>query len=247
MIGGAARGGRPCRAAAAPVRVPALVVAVLVGTVLAPARLLWAAPDQARADRELLDRLARETGVHTAPPAPSLHEYLATVSEAVFHRLLGWIHLPNLDLSGLGPVVQAVAYALAILLIAGALFLIGRLLLAAVKRRREGEGASGPDAFAAPVSEAPPSDAAYWWRRFRAAVKAGDSATAMESLWFWVAVRLTGTAVDPSWTSRELLERVGRDDLRPAMTQLDGWRYGPTAPAIESLEGLAAGFGEVLG
>ena len=186
----------------AAMRLPAFVSTILVGALAALPQLLWAAPDSPTADRKLLSRLATQTGAHTAPPRPSLSEYAATVAQDVLHRLFGWIHFPNINLTGLGPLLQVVGYGLA---------------------------------------------AAYWWRRFRAALKRRDSVTAMESLWFWVAVRLTGTAVDPSWTSRELLNQAKRDDLRPAMMQLDGWRFGPSTPTPDALGGLAARLGEVLG
>jgi hypothetical protein len=231
----------------AAMRLPAFVSTILVGALAALPQLLWAAPDSPTADRELLSRLATQTGAHTAPPRPSLSEYAATVAQDVFHRLFGWIHFPNINLTGLGPLLQVVGYGLAVLLLAGALILIARFVLASRVRKQGSEGPTGPTASASPVPPAPPSEAAYWWRRFRAAMKRGDSVTAMESLWFWVAVRLTGTAVDPSWTSRELLNQAKRDDLRPAMMQLDGWRFGPSTPTPDALGGLAARLGEVLG
>ena len=221
--------------------------AIILGAMVALPQLLWAVPGPSEADRELLSRWAGETGVQTAPPPPSLREYAAMATEDVVHRVFGWIHLPKLVAGGVGAVLLAVGYAVALLLLAGALFLIARFLVAAFNRRRGSAGPAGLGVSASPVSPDPPSGAAYWWRRFRAALTRGDTATAMESLWFWVAIRLAGTTVDPSWTSRELLDRVERDDLRPAMTQLDGWRFGPTTPTPETLDGLAIRLGEVLG
>jgi len=241
MTGKAALGSSVRTKTTAPARLP------LVATAAALPRLLWAFPDSPIADRKLLARLATETGARTAPPAPSLHEYVAMVAQDVFHRLFGWIHLPNISFAGLGPVLLAVGFGLAVLLLTGALFLIARFLLAAINRRSENVRSTHPTASASPVPPAPPSEAAYWWRRFRAALNRRDAITAMESLWFWVAVRLTGAAADPSWTSRELLDQAKRDDLRPAMTQLDGWRFGPIRPAPEKLENLATQLGEVLG
>lgn len=247
MIGRAALGCSVRPEATPPVRLPALVSVIILGALVALPQLLWARPDPSAADRELLTRLARQTGAHTAPPAPSLREYAATVVQDVFHRLFGWIHLPKVSWTGLGAILLVTGYALAVLLLAGALFLIGRSVLAMMNRGRGNGGSAGLTASASPVPPARPSEADYWWQRFRAALKERDSLTAMESLWFWVAVRLTGTAADPAWTSRELLDQAQRDDLRPAMTQLDGWRYGPMPPTTETLDSLATRLGEVLG
>ncbi len=198
------------------------------------------------ADRQLLSRLAAETGVQTAPHAPSFREYLVVLGRHVVRKLLGWIHLPNIDLPGAAPYLEIVARLLAWLLVAGALVLMVRILVGTYRRRRAREGPAPAGPEATPLEASRPSNAAYWWSRLRDALEAGDPVAALESLWFFTGFRLAGTSLDPSWTSTELLERTGRRDLAGLMTLLDAWRFGPDTPGPPEIDSLAGRLREAL-
>jgi len=213
---------------------------------LAVARSGLGGAGAAVADRQLLVRLATETGVQTAPHAPSFREYLVVLGRHVVRKLLGWIHLPSIDLPGAAPYLEIVARLLAWLLVAGALVLMVRIVVGTYRRRRAREGPEPMGPEATPLEAARPSNAAYWWSRLQDATEAGDTAAALESLWFFTGFRLAGTSLDPSWTSTELLERTGRRDLAGFMTRLDAWRFGPDPPWLPEIESLAGRLREAL-
>ncbi len=200
-----------------------------------------AAPGNAH--RELLARLARETGAVTTPPAPSFQEYVGTVirhaAEALLHRL----RPSGMTLDAAFELLSTVAEVLAWVLIGAAVALLVRRLVLAWLQRRPAASEDG-DAGLETTSQ-PRLGMEAWRERFRAAMEAGDLDGAMQALWMWVGLRLAGAALDPAWTSSELLRHSGRQDLRPLFARLDTWRYGPRAPEAGPLERLAAELAEV--
>lgn len=197
------------------------------------------------ADRELLTRLAAEHHVVTSPHAPLLREYVAGLVGHLLKKLFGWIPFPNLDLGSVAPALELAARLLAWLLLTGALILIVLVILRMLGR---GEAAKRAPAEpeSSPLPGRPPADPAHWWSRLQAALGAGDVAAALRCLWLWTGFRLAGPALETSWTSSELLRRVGRTDLRPELARLDGWRFGPRPPVPSEVEGLAARLREAL-
>jgi len=196
------------------------------------------------ADRELLTRLAAEHRVVTSPHAPSLSEYVTGLVGHLLKKLFGWISFPRLDL-GTMPVLELAARLLAWLLLTGALILIVLVILRMAGRGHTAKRAPA-EAESAPLPERPPADPAHWWSRLQAALGAGDVAEALRCLWLWTGFRLAGAALETSWTSSELLRRVGRRDLAPELARLDGWRFGPRPPAPSEIGGLAARLREAL-
>ena len=87
-----------------------------------------------------------------------------------------------------------------------------------------------------PLVETPDS-VETWTVELRRLLAEGDGVGAAEALWWWLANILEADA-EPSWTSRELIARVGRRDLAPAVRRLDWMLYGPWSPDAGEVEGL---------
>jgi len=74
----------------------------------------------------------------------------------------------------------------------------------------------------------------------------GKIPEALEALWWWLARTLTGGEAEPDWTSRDLVARSGREDLRELARRLDAFTYGPRPPQVSELRGLVGRFEESL-
>lgn len=167
--------------------------------------------------------------------------------------------------SYLGELARAVRQALTELLMAGArtlhvpaaalwgavalfaalvVLLIGRSLLVRLRRRSPRAGRVGADEVTSPEM---PRDAAGWRAELERRLAAGQVAGALEALWWWLARSLAGDDAEPDWTSRDLVARSSRDDLRGLVRRLDAFTYGPRRPAVEDLRGLVGRLEEVLG
>ncbi len=199
-----------------------------------------------RADRELLARLARETGAATSPPGPSAQEYIATVARRVMEALLGWLTPPATSLESTFGLLLLLAQVLAWTLVIIVLVLLARLLVAAWKRRSGRASGMAGDA-GVEVTARPRLGPEAWLRRFREALEGGDLDAALHALWMCAGLRLAGPELDGAWTSSELLAHAGRHDLRPVFARLDAWRYGPGRPRPALLERLADELVEATG
>jgi hypothetical protein len=120
--------------------------------------------------------------------------------------------------------------------------LIGRALFVRLRRRAPRVGAP-----AGAASPAVLRDAAGWRAELERLLAAGQVAGALEALWWWLARSLAGGDAEPDWTSRDLVARAPRDDLRGLVRRLDAFTYGPWRPAVEDLRGLVGRLEEVLG
>lgn len=87
-----------------------------------------------------------------------------------------------------------------------------------------------------PTPEA--ATATDWEQALQERLAEGEVTGALEALWWWLADRLTPGRADPAWTSRELLERAGRRDLRPQVQHLDRLIYGAAPVAVETVRGV---------
>lgn len=200
----------------------------------------------ARADRELLAQLAREAGAVTSPPGPSAQEYIAMVVRRVAEAVLDWLLPSGKGLESAFELLSTLARILAWTLVAAAIFLLVRRLVAGwIRRSRGASGEAGETGLE--VAARPQHDPETWLRRFREALEAGDLDAAMQALWMWAGLRLAGPELDAAWTSSELLAHAGRRDLRAVFGRLDAWRYGPQRPESGRLERLAAELVEVTG
>lgn len=178
-----------------------------------------------------------ESGVERVPVPPEtsyLGELFGALQRAVMELLLRGRDMLKLP----GPALQAIAWALAAL----AVFLIGRLLLPLLRRRpaqrEEGIAEIGP----APAAR----NAAAWRAELERRLAEGRIAEALEALWWWLARSLAAGQVEPDWTSRDLVTRSRREDLRDLVRRLDAFTYGPRRPAMEDLRRLFARLEEAL-
>ena len=184
-------------------------------------------------DRALLERLIADTRVQTTPPGPSAVDYLATLLEAAarwlgakIERLGSLLHIPPVLLYGAAWVL------LALVLVA--------LALAALRifrhRRRQ-----APTAATAHLGESVPLPATRpeaWAQELERRLEGADARAALEALWWWLARALKGKEAEPSWTTRELLQRAGRPDLSAEGRVLDRLLYGAAPPAMNDVRGL---------
>jgi hypothetical protein len=125
------------------------------------------------------------------------------------------------------------------------LLLIGRLLYARLRRRSPKAGQDRAGAAATTVAEVL-RDAAGWRAELDRRLAAGRTAEALEALWWWLARSLAGDDAEPDWTSRDLVARSAREDLRGLVRRLDAFTYGPRRPAVEDLRGLVGRLEEAL-
>lgn len=164
------------------------------------------------------------------PPASSyLGELGRALQEALVQALVRGARMLHLS--------KGIFYALAAAVAVLALLLIARALLPRLRRRprtlERGELASTP----APAPAAA-LDAAGWRKELERRLAEGRIPEALEALWWWLARSLAGAAAEPDWTSRDLVARSRREDLRDLIRRLDLLTYGPLPPAVEDLRGL---------
>jgi len=193
----------------------------------------------APADHALMERVLTESGVErtAVPPETSyVGELFRAARNALLEALLAGAR--RLDIP------EPVAYAVALGLAALAAFLIARAVIARWKRRREAEeGAGSVAALGGPPSA---RDAAAWRAELERRLAEGRIAEALEALWWWLARSLAGAEAEPDWTSRDLVARSRRDDLRDLVRRLDAFTYGPRPPGVEDLRHLVGRLEEAL-
>jgi hypothetical protein len=190
------------------------------------------------ANRTLMERVLAESRVERTPVPPET-SYLGELNRAFQRAVVGAILRGGRMLGLPRPVLQALAVALAVL----AALLLLRLLAPRLRRRRSGEG-TGEVAVLGPSPAA--RDAAAWRAELERCLAAGRIAEALEALWWWLARSLAGSQAEPDWTSRELVVRSRREDLRDLVRRLDVFTYGPRRPGIGELRDLTDRLEEAL-
>ena len=190
----------------------------------------------APADPVLVHRILEETGVDRTVAEPSWSGYAEAVAEAVLASLRA--RVPALrGLATLARDVAPIVALLAALVAVGILFFLARSV---VRRRRRlvsapavtgaGPAASGPGAQ---------RDRSAWRAEMETRLAADDVTAALEALWWWFARSLCAAAVDPAWTSQELLARCGRPDLAATARVLDRLLYGSERPSVPQVRHFA--------
>lgn len=79
-------------------------------------------------------------------------------------------------------------------------------------------------------------NASQWRHELEERMRRGEVAASLEAAWWWLARSLAGPRVDESWTSRELVTRLGRRDLAPHLATLDGMCFGTRKPEIHEVQ-----------
>lgn len=191
---------------------------------------------RARAAPELVEHVLRQTGVEREPPRPSFAAYAAHVAE----RLSRWLGerlsraADVLRSSGVDP--RLVAWTIVALACVTLAWALSRALVGRAPRARTASAVATRLAVPSPTALAARED---WRLELEARLARGDTAAALEALWWWFARSLSGAAVERSWTSRELLARAGRGDLAPLAAALDRLLYGAARPGVEEVRRLA--------
>jgi hypothetical protein len=183
------------------------------------------------ADPQALEQALRGVDQRVEPVPWS--EYANALSEAFARWLRDRIDRLDLPIPpGTGTVI---AWTIVALLAASLAILIGRAVLAWVRRARARE-AGGPAAIAEPPTP-PARPTADWAAEAQARLARGDLRGALEAAWWWLATGLRAT-VDPSSTTRELVLGAGRRDLVTLARRLDGLTYGAAAPSRADVQDL---------
>lgn len=200
-------------------------------------------PPLAPADHLLLERVLRETGVATVPSRPGLADYMLVIARAVAERLG----------HAMGPLGDLLRPHAPLLLLATKVFVLtvlGILLLVLIRwiRRRRALPRPEPGSIATAVSGSDREDPGLetWASEMERHLEAGDVRGALEALWWWLARSLCGPRADPSWTSRELLDRARRPDLRAFAAAFDRLAYGREAPRATDVRELMSRLRSVL-
>lgn len=190
-------------------------------------------PSHEPADSRLLARIVAESRVERVPARPRGIEYAQAWNEAIERFLQRFFEKYNV-FGSISRGIEIGAYVLIGTAIVLALFLIGRRVLRPAAASR-----ATPDriTLAAAAPNASARDAEAWRDAFDRFVAQGSLEEALEALWWWFALSLSGE-VDASWTNRQLLAAADRMDLAPEARDLDRTMYGPHAPELRELPAI---------
>ena len=184
------------------------------------------------ADHALMKRVLAESGVEQTPVPPE-SSYMGELFQAVQRALIDALSagLKRLDVPE--SLIRTVAWGLAALAV-----LLVVLVVFSWWRRRNRKEEVGEGSIA--TLDVPPAKrtAADWRAELDRLLAEGRIADALEALWWWLARSLAGDRAEPDWTSRDLVVRARREDLRDLVRRLDAFTYGPRPPGVEDLRGL---------
>lgn len=195
-------------------------------------------PEPAAGDREELREIFREYDLRTAPEKPGVAIYFRDLMYAVVGAFMDRL---GPGLVGLVAAVARVGAQVLFLLALGLLAaILARTLYNQYQRRRARALRQAPvTATRASMGEEPDDPGSDGWaEELRRRLAAGEVAPACAALWWWLARTLMPGRVESSWTSRELLTRAGRTDLRAPAARLDRMIYGADAPTVKDVQGL---------
>ena len=191
------------------------------------------------ADPAVVERVLASSGVERTPVPPEtsyLGELLGAAAGYVVDALMAGAKLLHIPPVLLWWIAGGLAVLLALLAV--------RLIVSRLRRRRPGK--RGEDAFTAGLPPAAPRDSVAWRAELDRRLAGGQVPEALEALWWWLARTLKGGEAESDWTSRELVVRSGREDLRDLARRLDAFTYGPRPPDLSELRGLLGRFEEAL-
>ena len=233
----------------APIRTSRLasVLAIFLGMLLAlavaaaenPAPSAWI--PSATGDGELAAQTLEEAGAAIAPSRVGLGTYLRDLNTRVQKGFGDWFKNLLANSQGLGRAILFGAKALVWAAAAVVVIWLVTVLLGLWRRRGHPIKATLGDNFDDLPAATPEVqiDAGAWRRSLTELLAADRLEEALEALWWWLARSLAGPDADPSWTSRELVERSRRRDLLVLVGQLDTFQYGPRRPSSAQVERLA--------
>lgn len=197
---------------------------------------------QFAADRARLERIVATENLDTSVPRPSWAQWIVDVGNEVaraFATLIG----DNISLAG--SVVEFLG-ALLFLIVA---VVLGALIWSFWRRRRKPP--SSAEKVATLAGQVQVSSSVDWEVELEKCLARHDIRGALEALWFFLAVGLGQTTVDPSATTRELVLRAEarperRRDLLREIRPLDRMIYGGTKPAADDVRALHQRLREVM-
>ncbi len=223
-------------AAAALVAVALVAVALVAAALVAVAPVLAddkalgvATPEPRVADQEQLRQVILEARIATGRPKPGLSLWARDAGSAVSRWMAEWMErtLPRFARLA-APFFEPAVMLLLALLTAVVLAFLARFALERWRRRRQ---AAEEPAVRDLGAAGEPAAARDWEAELRRRLDGHDVTAAIEALWWWLAGRLVGQRAEPSWTSRELVQRAGRRDLLRDVRRLDRMMYGAGQPS----------------
>ena len=205
-----------------------------------PARQEAVVEDQAVArelnpeeSKEELRRRLQTHRVDTEASRPGLTTFMADVGHRLSKLGSSWL---SGRLGGLDPRLgDWITQGTRVLVVVAAILLVALLV-----RRFADRPWQVPTEMLSEPLEAPPEELGveHWQLRIEEGLGRGDAAAALQALWWWWACRLQAREVDPSWTTRELLQAVGRDDLRALGRAFDVLAYGTDGASVQEVGSL---------
>jgi len=175
------------------------------------------------------------------PPQAS---YLGELSRAFWQRLAELIGrgLQSLHLSR-----EAARWVVIGLVVLGVLA-IASIVVSLVRRRLRSSREQPAEAeISALAAAAATWDAAAWRREMERCLAEERIGEALRAAWWWLARSIAGPAVEPDWTSRDLLKRTDRRELRDLLRRLDVLTFAADRPGGTDLQHLAERLRGALG
>jgi len=173
---------------------------------------------------------------------PPQSSYLAELSRVFWERLA--------DLIGRGLRSLHLSHEAAQWIVAG-LVVLGLLAIAwvvlSLLRRRSSRGQPAEAAVSALAAPAAAWDAAAWRRELERCLAEERIGEALKAAWWWLARSIAGPAVEPDWTSRDLVKRTERRELRDLLRRLDVLTFAADRPGLADLQHLAERLRGTLG
>jgi hypothetical protein len=180
-----------------------------------------------------MEHVLASSGVERTP-VPAESSYLGELGRAAQQFLMEALRRAGEALHLSPGVLWAVVALFAVLVF----LLIARAVFSRFRHRAVGRDTEAVAAGSAPAASTAPWDAAGWRAELERRLAEGRTPDALEALWWWLARSLAGPEAAADWTSRDLVARSRRDDLRHLVRRLDAFTYGPRPPEIEDLRGL---------
>jgi len=187
------------------------------------------------ADRERIERLARDHAVETTVPSRGVLAYVGHLRRRLGLWLMDLLEPFGQYANELGGAIAKAAFAAAVLT---ALLLVFLGVRYAVRRRSRLAPDPSRSAIPGPERHAPPWDRARWRQELEHRIGESDVAGSLEAIWWWVARSLLGSRVQDSWTSGDLLSRASGAELREPVRRLERMMYGTRTPSLEEVHEL---------
>jgi hypothetical protein len=195
----------------------------------------------ATADRALVERILADSGVERSP-VPPRGSYPSELAAAAWQRLI--------ELVARGAEALRLSPGLQVLIVAG---LVGLALAAlawtavVLLRRRRAALREAAAVTASPAVLGAAWDAGAWRAELERCLAEGRTGEALQAAWWWLARSIAGSEAEPDWTSRDLLARTPRGELRGLLRRLDALTFGAERPGLADVSRLAEQIRGALG